>query len=255
MLKTVPNKLGTILILIATFLIVGCPDKKATELSFIEDNYDSADAVNGGLLYDKWWKANGGAEPTTDFDPIWASQNTNARSGSDSWRCKECHGWDYVGKDGRYSTGSHFTGFNGIWGSRNDHMEDVFDAIKGDGADHDLSAVLSDENIADLTKFVKEGLIDMSLYISNGVATGDANNGQGLYDANCSPCHGADGNTLDFKSSEGVQGIGWLADDNPQETLHKIRWGHPGTTMPSGIIDSGLTDDETGDILAYAQSL
>lgn len=255
MLKTVPNKLVTILILIATFLIVGCPDKKATEPSFIEDNYDSADAVNGGLLYDKWWKVNGGAEPTTDFDPIWASQNTNARSGSDSWRCKECHGWDYVGKDGRYSTGSHFTGFNGIWGSRNDHMEDVFDAIKGDGADHDLSAVLSDENIADLTKFVKEGLIDMSLYISNGVATGDANNGQGLYDANCSPCHGADGNTLDFKSSEGVQGIGWLADDNPQETLHKIRWGHPGTTMPSGIIDSGLTDDETGDILAYAQSL
>lgn len=255
MFKTVPNKLVTILILIATFLIVGCPDKKATEPSFIEDNYDSADAVNGGLLYDKWWKVNGGAEPTTDFDPIWASQNTNARSGSDSWRCKECHGWDYVGKDGRYSTGSHFTGFNGIWGSRNDHMEDVFDAIKGDGADHDLSAVLSDENIADLTKFVKEGLIDMSLYISNGVATGDANNGQGLYDANCSPCHGADGNTLDFKSSEGVQGIGWLADDNPQETLHKIRWGHPGTTMPSGIIDSGLTDDETGDILAYAQSL
>lgn len=254
MLKTVPNKLVTILILIATFLIVGCPDKKATEPSFIEDNYDSADAVNGGLLYDKWWKVNGGAEPTTDFDPIWASQNTNARSGSDSWRCKECHGWDYVGKDGRYSTGSHFTGFNGIWGSRNDHMEDVFDAIKGDGADHDLSTVLSDEDIADLTKFVREGLIDMSLYISNGVATGDANNGQGLYDANCFSCHGADGNTLDFKSSEGVQGIGWLTNDNPQESLHKIRFGHPGSLMPS-MFEAGLTDSEQGDILAYGQTL
>ncbi len=95
----------------------------------------------------------------------------------------------------------------------------------------------------------------MSQYISNGVATGDAGNGQGLYNANCSSCHGADGNALDFKSSEGIQGVGWLADDNPQETLHKIRWGHPGTAMPSAVDDGGLTDEETGDILAYGQTL
>ncbi len=254
MLKIVPNKLLTTLILIVTFLIIGCSDNKSTNPSFIEDNYDLADVVNGGLLFDKWWKVNSGTEPTTDFDPIWASQNTNTRSGPDSWRCKECHGWDYVGKEGRYSSGSHFTGFNGIWDSKNDHMEDVFDAIKGEGTDHDLSAVLSDEDIADLTKFVKEGLVDMSLYISNGVATGDANNGQGLYNANCASCHGVDGNTLDFKSSDGVQGIGWLTNDNPQESLHKIRFGNPGSLMPS-MFEAGLTDSEQGDILAYGQTL
>ncbi len=256
MLKRISNKSGTILILIATFLIIGCPDKKATEPSFIEDNYDSADAVNGGLLYDKWWKVNAGIEPTSDFDPIWASQNTNARSGPDSWRCKECHGWDYVGKDGRYSGGSHFTGFEGVWDLRDADMEDIFDAIKGEGADHDLSAVLSDYDIADLTKFIKESLIDMSLYISNGVATGDVNNGQVLFNANCAVCHGDDGNTLDFKGSDGIQGIGWLADDNPQETLHKLRFGHPGSepTMPS-MFEKGLTDAEQGDILAYGQTL
>lgn len=253
MLKTVPNKLVTILILIATFMIFGCPDKKATEPSFIEDNYDSADAVNGGLLYDKWWKVNSGTEPTTDF-PVWASQNTNSRSGSTTWRCKECHGWDYVGDEGRYSSGSHYTGFKGIWDQRTEHMEDVFDAIKGEGKDHDLSAVLSDEDIADLTKFVLEGLVDMGLYMSNGVATGDANNGQGLYDANCVSCHGADGNTLDFKSSDGIQGIGWLADDNPQETLHKLRFGHPGSAMPS-MLEAGMSDSDQGDILAYGQTL
>lgn len=253
MFNIVPNKLVTIIILIVTFFIVGCPDKKATDSSFIEDNYDAADPVRGGLLFDKWWKVNAGTEPTTDF-PVWASQNTNARSGSDTWRCKECHGWDYVGDEGRYASGSHFTGFKGIWDSRNDHMEDVFDAIKGEGADHGLSAVLSDEDIANLTKFVKEGLVDMSLYISNGVATGNANNGQGLYNANCAVCHGVDGNMLDFKSSDGIQGIGWLANDNPQESLHKIRFGNPGSLMPS-MLETGLTDSEQGDILAYGQSL
>jgi thiosulfate dehydrogenase len=254
MLTKAPNKLVTIIILIATFLIFGCPDSKSTNSSFIEDNYESADAVRGGLLFDKWWKVNGGTEPTANFDPIWASQNTNARSGSDSWRCKECHGWDYVGKEGRYASGSHFTGFNGIWNSRNDHMEDIFDAIKGEGADHDFSAVFSDDDIANLTKFVREGLFDMSLYITNGIATGNANSGQGLYNANCSSCHGLDGNTLDFSSADGVQGIGWLTNDNPQESLHKIRFGHPGSAMPS-MFETGLTDSEQGDILAYGQTL
>ena len=253
MLNNVPTKLVTILILIATFSFYGCPDSKSTNSSFIEDNYESADATGGGSLYDKWWKVNGSTEPTTDF-PVWASQNTNARSGSDTWRCKECHGWDYVGKNGRYSSGSHYTGFDGVWDQRSEHMEDVFDAIKGEGTDHDLSAELSDYDIADLTKFILEGLFDMSLYLNNGIATGNAANGQGLYNTNCASCHGSDGNTLDFSSSEGVQGVSWLAFDNPQESLHKIRFGHPGSLMPS-MLSAGLTDSEQGDILAYAQAL
>ena len=122
------------------------------------------------------------------------------------------------------------------------------------GTNHDLSAVLSDADIADLTKFILDGLFDMSLYISNGLATGNAANGQGLYDANCASCHGLDGNDIDFKSSEGIQGIGWLTIDNPQESLHKIRFGHPGSAMPS-MLEEGLTDTEQGDILAYGQTL
>ncbi|MEE9574122.1 MAG: c-type cytochrome, partial [Candidatus Neomarinimicrobiota bacterium] len=253
MLKIVPNNLITILLLIATFLIVGCPDKKATEPSFIEDNFADADLKQGGQLFDKWWKVNGGTEPTTDFDSY---PSTSAKSSGDTWRCKECHGWDYVGDEGRYSSGSHYTGIKGVWDIRNADMEVVFDAIKGAGTDHDLSAVLSDYDIADLTKFVKEGLVDMSLYINNGVATGNADNGESLFNANCSSCHGLDGDAINFHGNENeVQAVGWLANDNPQETLHKIRWGHPGTSMPSAVADGGLTNDQTGDILAYTQLL
>ena len=70
----------------------------------------------GGLLYDKWWKAAGVDEPSGD-QALWATQETNTRDGADTWRCKECHGWDYQGADGAYGSGSHFTGFPGVLGT------------------------------------------------------------------------------------------------------------------------------------------
>jgi thiosulfate dehydrogenase len=226
--------------------------------AFVTDNWASADIVRGALLYDKWWPVNAGTEPTTDFDPIWASQTTNTRSGGDTWRCKECHGWDYIGNLGRYSSGSHFTGFAGVWTLRDADTLQVFQSIKGTGGDHDMSGMLSDTDVLDLTKFIADGLVDISLYLdqSTGLATGDPVAGQPLYVAACPACHGLDGLTIDFDPAPGIQGVGWLADDNPQETLHKIRWGHPGSSpmMPSQV-GNGLTDQQTGDILAYTQTL
>jgi len=236
--------------------IAGCEDStKSTH--FVDEEWSHADIVLGGLLYDKWWPTNSGTEPTTDFDPIWSSQTTNTRSGADTWRCKECHGWDYVGHDGRYSSGSHFTDFHGVWGARNMDKAAIYDAIMGEGQDHDFSGVLDDHDVLHLTKFIVDGLVNMSLYIdANGNATGDTTSGQTLYAANCVTCHGTDGLTLDFKSTAGIQGIGWLADDNPQESLHKIRWGHPGSNpaMPS-MVENGLTAQQAGDILAHSQTL
>jgi len=243
--------------LFALVLVVGLAacDSSTEPEHYADANWESADLVRGGLLFDKWWKVNSGTEPTTLFDPIWSSQTTNTRTGGDTWRCKECHGWDYVGKDGRYSSGSHYTGFDGLWTSRAFSRTILFDSIKDTHGDHDLSGVLSDQDVLDLTRFIVDGLVNMSLYIdASGNATGNATAGLTLYDANCASCHGTDGLTLDFNSADGVQGIGWLSNDNPQETLHKLRWGHPGSTMPS-MVENGLTDQQTGDILAHAQTL
>src|SRR3990172_2406752 len=73
----------------------------------------AGDMIRGGLLYDVWWDVVGADAPTTD-QPLWKTQTTNTRTGPDTWRCKECHGWDYKGVDGAYGAGSHKTGFAGI---------------------------------------------------------------------------------------------------------------------------------------------
>jgi thiosulfate dehydrogenase len=243
---------------LALVVLAGC-SSDTTEpepVHFVDANWSSADLVRGGKLYDKWWRINGAPEPVTDFDPIWSSQSTNTRTGDDTWRCKECHGWDYIGDQGRYASGSHFTGFAGVFSARSKDREVIFESIKDEGGEHDMSGVLSDTDVLDLTKFVVDGQVDMALYLnfSTGLATGNAAAGGALYGNNCAGCHGADGQTIDFDSDPGVQGVGWLALDNPQEVLHKIRWGHPGSAMPS-MIGQGLSDQQCGDILAHAQTL
>src|SRR3990172_12009225 len=73
-----------------------------------------AQIARGGRLYDNWVKETKAAAPAGN-QPLWALQTTNTRTGIDTWRCKECHGWDYKGKGGAYSKGSHYTGFVGVW--------------------------------------------------------------------------------------------------------------------------------------------
>ena len=56
--------------------------------------------ARGGRLYDKWFAENKAAKPTADH-PSYPHQG--GKYGKDaSWRCKECHGWDYRGNEGAY---------------------------------------------------------------------------------------------------------------------------------------------------------
>ncbi|MBW1853517.1 MAG: hypothetical protein JRJ00_02370 [Deltaproteobacteria bacterium] len=212
--------------------------------------------VRGGSLYDKWWAINSGTAPTADH-PLWATRpdtDSNTRTGSDTWRCKECHGWDYMGVDGAYGSGSHKTGFDGIYDSRTKSAGELTTFFKT--GDHDFSAQFSDQDIADVVSFITTGQIDMTLYIDLDTkeANGDATNGETLYagSGQCVVCHGEDGKTIDFHDGEGVGGV---ARDNPWD-LHKIRFGHPGSSpeMPSAV-ENGLPIDDQVDILTHAQTL
>jgi thiosulfate dehydrogenase len=210
-------------------------------------NYDAADMVRGGLLYDSWWKINGESEPTDNH--AWYPE-IGGQTGSTTSRCKECHGWDYKGDEGAYQDGSsHYSSISGLYQVKNQSMAYIYGAV----ANHNLP--LSESDIWDLTKFLKDGMVDMNKHIifsgsQKKWAIGDAENGRTLYEGTggCENCHGADGNKIAAVS------VGAISNDNPWETLHKIRFGNPGTKMPA-MINKGLSVQEQLDILTYAQTL
>jgi len=204
----------------------------------------------GGLLYDKWFA--GREKPETNH-PLYPA--TAKKKGAATWRCKECHGWDYIGARGRYAKGSHFTGIKGTYQVAGKPASKIEPMLKS--GNHDFSKMLSDADIRALATFLSEGQVDIAKFVdSDNRALGEADGGKPLYEENCASCHGTDGGQLDFKAKkDGVQGVGWLARKNPQETLHKIRFGHPGSDMPSMVVDAGLGEKQISDLLAYAQTL
>ena len=216
-------------------------------------DYQQADLKNGALLYDNWLKIK--KADIKDTHPLYPP--TSKKSGKSTWRCKECHGWDYIGNKGRYSKGSHFTGITGVFHVQEKSQEALYGSMTNKNAEHDFSEYLSESQILDLVKFLREGQAAIDPVIdSQGKGKGNSTHGKVLYETHCSDCHGSDGNEIDFKDNkEGVQGIGWLTNDNPQESIHKIRWGHPGSDMPSMAVDKNLSEQDSIDILTYSQLL
>lgn len=215
--------------------------------------FTNANAARGGLMYDKWWKVNGAAEPTGEHSRYPA---TSSKTGSTTWRCKECHGWDYKGAAGAYATGSHFTGIKGLFGTTLD-AQGAFDAIKA----HAMPG-LTDTDVWDLARFVlgSDGAqFDTGTIIDgSGMFTGNAGAGATLYGSGigtglaCSVCHGADGKTIPFGSTP--EFVGTIAQDNPWEFQHKVRFGQPSTGMGASVPDGGTTQD-VNDVGAHSATL
>lgn len=207
----------------------------------------------GALLYDNWPAMKG--VKLEGNNPLYPA--TAKKKGVVTYRCKECHGWDYIGKDGRYSKGSHYTGIIGVMAPSSKDASAIKKALTDSKNKHDFSTYLSEKDIDALVTFIKEGLVDINTVLdAKNSIKGDATKGCSLYGEHCSECHGENGQIVDFKKKkDGIQGVGWVTRDNPQETIHKIRWGHPGAKMPSMLVDEKLTQKDTVDILAHSQTL
>lgn len=215
----------------------------------------SDELVDGGLLYDNWWVTADLAEPTGD-QVLWATQSTNEREGLDTYRCKECHGWDYKGAEGAYGSGSHFTGFPGIMQAADKTSEEITTALTS--GDHDFAS-LGEDQIANLVTFIQDGLVDYGPYIDSdtkAIVGADIDHGEGLFTGLCLGCHGSDGQTLNFGSEDEPEYLGDLARDNPWEAFHKARYGHPGSdpVMPS-TLQEGWSIEDVRDVISYAQTV
>lgn len=225
---------------------------------------DEAELAEGGRLYDKWWAEYGLSEPA-DTHPAYPA--AGKKNGSTTWRCKECHGWDYKGRDGAYAEGSHYTGIKGIrqWAGADDDR--VVAILKDDN--HRYDTVMKHGALKVLAEFVTEGQMDMDRWIDAATKQVKADRAQGavLYKDECQLCHGQDGRALNFKTPEKPEYLGTLGAKNPWELLHKIRHGHPGSTarghhqmmnrrhgrMPAFL--GSLSEAEQAAIAAHVQTL
>lgn len=216
------------------------------------------DVVIGAQLYDKWYATLGISAPGGNM-PAWERQTTNSRSGADTWRCAECHGWDYKGSEGAYGSGSHFTGFPGVIKlAAAMTPEETIGHLKGSkDPSHDFSKYIDDANLQKLALFLKEGVIDDAEFIDSvtlKVKNGDQGHGKQLYDQTCAACHGADGKQIVFRTEGINESLGEVANRDPFRFLHRTRFGVAGTEMPVGR-DLGWTPADGRDVLAYAQTL
>lgn len=199
--------------------------------------------ARGGRLYDKYFGENKTAKPDTDH----AAYPKGGKYVKDaSWRCKECHGWDYRGKDGAYGKGGHATGIVGVRGAAGKDPAAIV-AIMKDATHGYTDKQLSAKDMTDLSLFISKGQIDVAKYVDgSNKAKGNAAKGEGYFNTICAGCHGLDG-----KKVKDGPALGSVAD-NGAEMMHKILNGQPGEGMPAlRMLDTQVA----ADIATYMTSL
>lgn len=188
----------------------------------------------GGRIYDNWWDALD-RDPPEGTNPAYPVDVNQAQSGEGTWRCKECHGWDYQGADGIYRQGSHFTGIKGIMGASGLPPESLMATLRD--ANHPYTKdMITDEEMLRVATFVSKGLTDMRVFIDYETrkviqGSGDFERGRGIFQTTCAACHGFDGRALDWGSGDGHNYVGTEAADLPDEVYNKIANAHPGAAM------------------------
>ena len=201
--------------------------------------------------------------PPEGDHPLWATQSSNTRSGTDTYRCKECHGWDYLGKDGAYGSGSHYHPVSPACMMRvASQLMSWWRSCREVPTPPMTSPCIWMMIRSIILAVFIQGLRDYRPYIdyaSNAPVGGDAANGKMLFERvdSCQDCHGLDGTESQLWVMRKNRNLSVpFAVDNPQEFMHKVIYGQPASRPRMvAMLERGWTVDEVVDILAYAQSL
>lgn len=213
------------------------------------ETYLNADRILGGILYDNWPKFK--KVVLTDTHPLYPSA---ARlKGADTWRCNECHGWDYLGKDGRYGRGYYYTGIKGIFDARHKEPLELYSALTNKEGSHNFTGHLAEDELWALVKFIRSGQMNYREMLGpGGDIKGDPVKGRPLYYRKCENCHGSDGDKIFIEEHiEGLHGLGWESNSSPDEVIHKIRFSHSLITREL----SELREKDILDIVSFCQTL
>lgn len=214
------------------------------------------DPIRGGLIYDDWLVL---SQRLPEGDqPLWKNQETNRRSGAATWRCVECHGWDYKGAAGVYGQYSeHYTGFRGVQGAVGASHAQVMAWLDGTrNPAHDFAFYTGEAVMQDVAAFLRTQIVDTDLLIdpATGLSLGDAENGRALYAETCQACHGAQGEQINLGAESAPLYLADIAVADPWQTVHRIRFGVPARNMPAAEA-LGWSLGRVADVLAYIQTL
>lgn len=205
-----------------------------------------ASIVRGGRLYDTWYKENGRDVPA-GIHPAYEGTPPKGVEPRTTWRCKECHGWDYRGRDGAAAAAEHKTATKGIQALIGADPNEI--AAKFGDARHGYAGLLSPRDRFDLANFVARGQFDMDEVIdrTSHKSRGRPERYVSHYQTICAPCHGSDGREI-----RTMPPLGRIAAGDPWRALHGILNGHPGEPMPPLM---ALPRDAAVGILSYIQTL
>jgi len=199
----------------------------------------------GGQLYSDWPLVMLFRGPFTKH-PLWTG--SPAAINTETWRCVNCHGWDYRGSAG---VGGDLGVISNVPGLR--HLVGADRRTVADGitrGEHGFAAKqLSADALQFLVDFLIEGQNAVVALAEKARRSGaDAAAGRERYVSVCRVCHGPAGERLNLGSERFPDTLPTLARSKPWKFLHGVRFGHAGV-MPSFIM---LEDSEFLNLLTYA---
>ncbi len=206
--------------------------------------------ASGGRLYDSWFAALK-KNPPPGRHPAWPASNKKLAD-IETWRCKNCHGWDYKGNFGEYRRGKHRTGISGIRGNQGDNPRSIMRILRQ--REHGFTKkLIPDDALYRIALFISNGQHATERYIRpNGTVRGSRKKGKVIFQNLCAICHGFDGKARNLGNAAAPAFVGTKAQANPWEVLHKIRNGFPGKQM---VALRAFRMRDAVNVLAYARTL
>lgn len=249
--------------------LAGCGDDKVTAPPTDPPEYLNADGKRGGQLYDKFWAAETGWNQT---DPDLTVYNGRADffrcKQCHGWDLLGSAG-AYISR-GPQTTRPNVSPLNLRSIASGKTPQELFDAIErstgrravtadlstydpaanpttGDQMP-DYGAIFTDGQIWDLVRFLKVEALDVgalydfqttgtyptgSITFTNIGKDGNAANGDAIFAAKCTGCHGADGKAFLVDGASFT--VGSHLRTKPYEDHHKIKFGQLGSAMGAQV--------------------